>query len=130
LSDGEKSYSWDAENRLIKITYSDSTSTEFTYDGLSRRVKIVEKDSGGTETSVKNHLWDGLTIAEERDDSNNVIKKFYAEGMQYEGEDYFYTRDHLGSVRELTNAESAVNSAYNYDPYGRQDTTLPTGMKL
>ena len=130
MSDGEKSYSWDAENRLIKITYSDSTSTEFTYDGLSRRVKIVEMDSGGTEPSVKNHLWDGLTIAEERDDSNNVIKKFYAEGMQYEGEDYFYTRDHLGSVRELTNAESAVDSSYNYDPYGRQDTTLPTGMKL
>ena len=130
LDDGEKSYSWDAENRLTKITYSDSTSTEFTYDGLSRRVKIVEKDSGGTETLVKNHLWDGLTIAEERDDSNNVIKKFYDEGMQYDGEDYFYTKDHLGSIRELIHGGSTIQAAYKYDPYGRQDESLPTGMKL
>jgi len=31
---------------------------------------------------------------------------------------YYYTRDHLGSVRELTNASGTVEARYKYDPYG------------
>ncbi|MBX9772198.1 MAG: hypothetical protein K2X29_12550 [Candidatus Obscuribacterales bacterium] len=33
---------------------------------------------------------------------------------------YFYTFDHLGSVRELTDETGTVQSAYQYDPYGQQ----------
>ncbi len=130
LSDGDKTYAWDAENRLIKITYADSSWTEFAYDGFGRRVKIVEKNSSGMETSIKNHIWDGLKIGEERDSSNAVVKKFYEEGMVHDDAAYFYTKDHLGSVRELTNENGVVETSYNYDLYGRQESSLPFGMKL
>jgi len=33
---------------------------------------------------------------------------------------YFYTRDHLGSIRELTDIKGNVRARYTYDPYGRR----------
>jgi RHS repeat-associated protein len=33
---------------------------------------------------------------------------------------YFYTRDHLGSIREVTDASGTVRARYTYDPYGRR----------
>jgi len=31
----------------------------------------------------------------------------------------FYTRDHLGSIRELTDGTQAIRGRYDYDPFGR-----------
>ncbi|MDD5263077.1 MAG: hypothetical protein PHD76_14635 [Methylacidiphilales bacterium] len=125
-----QTYTWDARNQLIKIAYADSSTTEFTYDGLGRRVQIVEKDNTATVTSTKQFVWCGMEMCEERDASNTVTKRFYSQGEQMAGINYYYTRDHLGSVRELTNASGSVQSAYDYDPYGRQQTGLPAGAKL
>ena len=56
-SDGTNSYSWDAENRLIKITYPGSgNNSQFTYDGFGRNVEIVETVSGSV-TSTKQMVW-------------------------------------------------------------------------
>jgi RHS repeat-associated protein len=33
---------------------------------------------------------------------------------------FFYTRDHLGSIRELTDGSGDMRSRYAYDPYGRR----------
>src|SRR5207344_131972 len=33
---------------------------------------------------------------------------------------YFYSRDHLGSIREVTDIGGAVRAAYSYDPFGRR----------
>ena len=50
------------------------------YDGLGRRTKIVEKDNSGSVTSTKQFVWVGGEIAEERNGSNSVTKRFYVEG--------------------------------------------------
>lgn len=123
-----KTYEWDAENRLLAIN-SGTLRSEFTYDPLGRRVQIVEKD-GGTVVSTKHQLWEGVQVAEERDGSNTVTKRFYAQGVQIPGatspdDKLFYTRDHLGSVRELTDSAGALRARYDYDPYGR--TTKVSG---
>ena len=61
-------YDSDAENRLIKITYADNSSTWFIYDGLSRRVRITERNAASAITSDKRYLWaGGNQPAEERD---------------------------------------------------------------
>jgi|HubBroStandDraft_1064217.scaffolds.fasta_scaffold110149_3 RHS repeat-associated protein len=43
---------------------------------------------------------------------------------------YYYTRDHLGSVRELLNSSGTIVSRLGYDPYGKMTvvsgTNLPT----
>ena len=113
-----QTYEWDAVNRLTKITYTDGTRTEFTYDGLDRRIKIIEKNSGGSVTSEKRFVWDGSSIVEERDGSNTLAKRFHAQGQMSGSTKLFYSTDHLGSVREMTDSTGAIGARYDYAPYG------------
>jgi RHS repeat-associated protein len=131
--DGTKTYEWDAANRLLAINYTGTSNrTEFTYDGLSRKVKIVEK-TGNTVTGAKTFVWDGLGIAEERNNSNKVTRKHYPQGVQFVSYNpttttpYFYMRDHLGSVREMTYGTGAIKARYDYDPWGNR-TKLGGGL--
>jgi RHS repeat-associated protein len=41
---------------------------------------------------------------------------------------HYYTRDHLGSVREMTTSTGAIAAQYDYDPFGR--ATLVSGSNL
>ena len=120
ISDGTRALEWDPLNRLTAVTNGTHRS-EFTYNGLSQRVKIVEKDNGSV-TSTKQFVWcpGDAQPCEERDGSNNVTKRFYPQGMQVGSTNYYYTRDHLGSVRELTDNSGVVQTRYDYDPYGRR----------
>ncbi len=84
----------------------------------------------GLPTSTKTFVWSGNTLAEERDASGmNVTKRFFAEGEQRVGEghvmNYYYSRDHLGSIREVTSASGVVKARYDYDAWGNQ--TVVTG---
>src|SRR5207302_3997485 len=49
-----------------------------------------------------------------------VTRRFYSQGEQIGAASYFYTRDHLGSIRELTDGSGVVQARYDYDPYGRR----------
>ena len=94
--------------------------SEFVYDGLGRRVVMTEKDDDAV-TSDKKYLWDGVDIAEEvGTDGTTSLRQFYTQGfIDNDGTKLFYTRDHLGSVRELTDNTQTVRTRYDYDPYGR-----------
>ncbi len=120
--DATKTYEWDAASRLVAINYTGTTNrSEFTYDGLSRRVKIVEK-TGNTVNSTKKFVWEGVTVAEQRNNSNAVVKRYYAQGVQTVSGNtlFYYLRDHLGSIREMTNSTGAIKARYDYDPYGNR----------
>lgn len=145
-SDGTNSYSWDAENRMIKITYPGVNNfSTFMYDGLSRNVSIVETTAGSV-TSTKQFVWNGGNKAqEERDGTGTIIKKFFVSGQTNSGTNYFYTADHLAnptnlasqfqqtalkagmvfspaftsSIREMTNTSGIIQSQMAYDPFGR-----------
>ncbi|MBI3132210.1 MAG: hypothetical protein HYZ13_12895 [Acidobacteria bacterium] len=123
LSDGERSFEWDVENRLVSVTKGTHRS-EFEYDPLGRRSRITEKDSDGqggwTTGSDKRYLWEGAEIVEEEAADGSTLKAFYGQGfVDTDGTALFYTRDHLGSVRELVDVSGAVRARYDYDPYGR-----------
>jgi RHS repeat-associated protein len=118
-SDGTRSFEWDAENRLVAVVIGTHRS-EFVYDELGRRVEILEKDSN-VMSSDKKYLWDGEAITEERDSTGALAtRKFYAQGfVDTDATNLYYTRDHLGSVRELVDMSGAVRARYDFDPYGR-----------
>ena len=118
ISDDTNTYSWDGENRLIKITYPGSVNnTAFSYDGPGNRVEIVETTDSAV-TSTKQFVFAAGDIAEARDGVGNLLNQFFGSGQTAEGSSYFYTRDHLGSVREMTDSDETVQAAYSYDPFG------------
>ena len=120
-SDGTRTYQYDVEQRLTKITRPGGYSTELYYNGFGELTEVQEK-SGTTITRDRFYLWCEGRICEERDQTNAVTRRFSAYGYRVEGgtpANYFYTRDHLGSIREITNSSGTVIARYDYDPYGR-----------
>jgi RHS repeat-associated protein len=117
-SDGVRTFEWDPLNRLTAVT-SGTHRSEFTYNGLGQRVKIVEKDNGSI-TGTKNLIWCNAETCEERDANNNVTKRYYPQGLQIGTTNYYYTRDHLGSIRDVTDNTGVVQARYDFDPYGRR----------
>ena len=118
-SDGTNSYSWDAENRMIKITYPGSgNNSQFVYDGQGRNVSIVET-VGGSTTSTKQFVWCGNKRYEARDASSAITAQYFSHGETLGGTVYFFAKDHLGSVHQMTNGTGTVQSQLAYDPFGR-----------
>jgi RHS repeat-associated protein len=127
-SDGTNSYSWDAENRLLQVTYPGSgNNSQFSYDGLGRCVKIVE-NIGGSTTSTKQFVWCGNERCEERDGSGGLTRQFFGWGEQISSTNYFYSKTTEGSTWELTNGSGTIVSQYGYSPYG--EPTLLQGTNL
>ena len=113
---------WDAAGRLAAVN-AGNQRTEFTYDGWSRMVGLRHL-ANNTEVSRRLFVWNGLNICEERDTNGTVMKRFFGQGVKLETGPaagiYFYTRDHLGSIREVLDAAGNVRASYSYDPYGRR----------
>jgi RHS repeat-associated protein len=114
---------WDAQNRLTAVNQG-NLRTEFAYDGLSRLASIRQLQNG-SQVSLRRFVWSNNRISEERDMSGtNITKRFYPQGVALEtgptAGAYYYTRDHLGSVRELTDSAGNVRARYSYDPFGRE----------
>lgn len=119
----DKAYLWDAEDRLVRINYTGTNlNTRLKYDGGGRCVEITEYD-GSTVTGTKRFIWCGFERCEERDASGNVTRRFFAQGEQIGGQNYYYSFDHLGSVREMTDGSGAIRARYDYDPYGVRTKT-------
>lgn len=84
--DGRWDYTWDAENRLIKLeTRTDLPTTfprqrvSFSYDYLNRRVrKVVEAKSGSvwSITSDSRFVWDGWRLLQEVNSGGQVTREF------------------------------------------------------
>jgi RHS repeat-associated protein len=120
-------YQWDAEHRLT-TAISGSQTTQLTYDGHGRCIGVQQLTSG-VETSNRLFLWAGGQIREEHAPDGTVSKRFFRQGVTLETGStpgaYFYTRDHLDSIRELTDGTGSVRARYSYDPFGR--STYLTG---
>lgn len=125
-----RGFEWDAEDRLIAITYPGTNRrTEFTYDGLGRRVAIIEK-AGTTVQEHRRFMWDGLRIVEERGANGQATRRrYFTGGMQYAStaggslQARLFATDHLGSVRHVTNASGTWLGSVDYDPWGRRTVT-------
>ncbi len=117
-SDGTNTYLWDAENRLIEIDYPGiGNNSVFTYDGLGHCVKIVETVSSSV-TSTKQFVWCGNKMCEARDAGGTITNRYFDYGEKISSTSYYYNKDYLGSIRELTDGNSIL-SQYNFTPYGQ-----------
>jgi RHS repeat-associated protein len=122
LSDGQRNYTWDAESRLVGISYPGQSGklTAFSYDGLGRRTIIASTPVGGGSAVTTSYIWCGVRLCQARDASNSPTRGYYAEGEFVPGspaQPYYYGPDQIGSVRRAFASASSA-PAYSYDPYG------------
>ena len=121
--DGRRSYQWDGENRLVRIEYGDGSLTEMSYDGWGRRVRVEEKSGQGAVVS-RQYVWAGGNQPAEERDGVRVTRRFFEEGEQVPGgpgeqsAKLYYSRDHLGSVREVTGQGGQLVCRTEYDFWG------------
>lgn len=124
--DGTLSYQYDYRNN-IKSVDGGSTAT-YLYDALNRRI------GKRTATDTTWFYYSGYKLLEERDAAGEV-KATYIVGrgvdnvvqMRRGGNDYYYHRNHLGSIVAITDSMGAVVERYEYDPYGNTVITSPAG---
>ena len=128
LSDGVRSYAWDSQSRLMKITWGGSPvkSTEYRYNALGQRSEQIEK-SGTTETARYYYLYEGIQLLCRYTGGTavvNIDRRYLSQGEQRKNgsvwASHYYNRDHLGSIREVMNADGTLAARYDYDPYGRR----------
>ena len=126
--DGIRSYEWDNQNRLIKITWDagSNKTTEFKYNALGQRAERIDK-TGSTETAHHYYLYDGIRLLcryQGGTATDNIDRRYFDQGEQRKNganwDSYYYTRDHLGSVREVLASNGTLVARYDYDPYGKR----------
>ena len=112
-----REYRWDQQNRLVRAIIGAHESA-YEYDGESKRVRIRELASG-VETKNETFVWCGSRICQKRSGAT-VVRNYFEQGFEDGTTDYFYTRDHLGSVREVVGSDgTTVASRLWYDPWER-----------
>lgn len=119
---GSHTNEWDAKDRLVAVN-AGSQRTEFAYDGMDHVVSIRTLTDGKV-SSFRRFVWCDDTLCEERDSEGRVAKRFFVEGIRLENGpnagDYFYVRDHLGSIHQIVDREGKPRGHYTYDPFGRR----------
>ncbi len=122
LSDGQRSYFYDAENRLVGIGYNNSSATtSFAYDGLGRRVTIT--DAVGSQTPIATYYqWCGSRICGRLNASGSPLRFYYDEGEAWSatGQMLYYGPDQLGSPRNFAVASNnaATVKSLDFDLFG------------
>jgi RHS repeat-associated protein len=119
-----REYRWDQQNRLVRAIIGTHESV-YEYDGESRRVRINELTSS-VETKNETFVWCGSRICQKRTSTGStVLRSYFGNGFEESGTtDYFYTRDHLGSVREVVASDgTTIGSRLLYSPWGEVTET-------
>ena len=80
-------------------------------------------------TSTKQFIWCGNTRCEVREANSNLSNQYFTYGQVNfsnngtTATNYYYTRDSLGSIREVTDANGNIISQYNYTVFGQAIVT-------
>ncbi|OGX05987.1 MAG: hypothetical protein A3G87_04755 [Omnitrophica bacterium RIFCSPLOWO2_12_FULL_50_11] len=119
-------YSYDAENQLIRIDFHDGTLSEYRYDGLGRRT--FKHSTHSSFPMTRSFIYDGEDILFEFDGTNTLLARYthgpgideplVAVSYQPSVVSHFYLTDGLGSITELTDSQGQVVQSYLYDSFG------------
>ena len=123
---------YDAENRLASIEYTDSGSivhkAEYIYSGYGFLAQIKRYENSTPAGDIR-IMRSGYLAIQERDASNQVVKEFTwglnmgggiggLLNMRQGGNDYKYLYDCRGNVSALLNTSQQVAASYRYDSFG------------
>jgi RHS repeat-associated protein len=125
--------SYDAWNRLVRLTDGTNTVAEYRYDGRRRRI-VKSTYTGGMLDETRHiyftHTWQSI---EERVATSATAERTYVWGIRYVDELISRDRQTVGGVERLyacvdgnfritslSDLSGTVVERYNYEPYGRR----------
>ncbi len=129
-------YSYDAENRLIKVIKQEASGTKtitFKYDPFGRRIekKVEGIEAGIAGTKTYSYVYDNeaiileyLTKTENGISRTETTKYLHGLGIdeplaiERKGEAFYYHADGLGSVAALTDSRQKAMESYSYSSFG------------
>jgi len=141
-TNGTRTFEYDDENQLTRITEPNAWKSEFTYDGkMKMRISrdYTWQGSAWVQTNEVRRVYDGMLVIQERD-SFNLPRLTYTRGKDLSGSlagaggiggflaltensplafltSYFHS-DGNGNVTCLLDANQNISARYLYDPYG------------
>jgi len=122
VAQGTTTYTYNAGNRLVVVTYPDDSRTTFGYNGEGKRLQVQE--GAGT---IK-YLYDLDKVVLERDGAGNLLARYTHEGgslyhdlvsMKRGGASYYFLFDGLGSVTEVVDGSENTQNSYRYEAWGQ-----------
>ena len=140
LTNGNWSYTWNGENRLIQaVNSATGVKLEFAYDYRGRRI-FKKVYNGETLEKHLSFAYDGYKLIEERNalDNNAAVRKYVwqPEALDrdvpltvYDGvsdKTYYFHTDANKNVTELSDESGNVVAHYEYSPFG--SLTKVTGV--
>jgi RHS repeat-associated protein len=128
------SYTYDAQNRLVKVVTGGSNSTVVTmaYDAQNR---CVSRSINGQKDTF---VYDGWKLVEEYD-SYGTEEAYYINGPGADeiltrnptlGGAAYYTQDGNGNVTTITDVNGNVQERYTYDVYGTPTIANAVGTTI
>ena len=128
ISDGTRTFVWDAEDRLARVSLGGNEVANFAYSATGIRTR---KTAGGVTTS---YVFDGARVVEERSSTGGITKYFHGPGIDNvlatidtSGVTSYYVRDHLGSIRQRTDTSGNALLTRDYDVWGNPLAGASTG---
>jgi RHS repeat-associated protein len=87
---------------------------------------IIKETTSGTVTEQRDFVWCGNERCEVRNglSGDALLRQFFSFGETISGTSYFFTNDHLGSTREMTNSAGSIVWQQSFDPYGVASTVV------
>jgi RHS repeat-associated protein len=133
-NDGTYKYTYDAWNRLVKVTLQDASKVVQVaeYDGLGRRIRKVVTNAGDLDGTTV-YYYNGQQMIETRDGSGNVLMqvihgtRYIDEVVQLFLKDagrVYVHQDANYNVTTLTDITGRVLERYFYSPYGQLEAVI------
>ena len=110
---------FDSQNRLITMNTQSSISN-FKYDPFGKRIEVnIDSDS------TLKFVYDDNNILQELNETNGRTKQYTTAleldswlSFQSAGQNYYFHKDAINSVNNITNQNQLVENNYEYDAYG------------
>ena len=134
LSDGHHTYQYNYRNRMISVD-NGSTAT-YQYDALDRRIGKM------TASDTIHYYYRGIQCIEEQysivpsREGQGWVSYIYGNAiddihsMHRNSQDYYYHKNHLGSVMAITDSTGAIVETYDYNPYGTPTIYNAAGTEI
>lgn len=132
LTDGGNTYTYDILNRQTSVD-GPGGAAEYVYDARGRRLAKITDG-----ITITHYVYDvEYRVLEERDGNGDLLARYtYGAGMdepltmERDGNTYYYHRDALGSVTEVSNSSGTLVEQYEYDVYGAATIFDASGVTL